>query len=69
MFGRLFCEILFNFSDEDRRRCAESTAVDESTWKLIQRCCAENPKDRPTIDEVVEEMYSPFPLLSRYRRN
>jgi serine/threonine protein kinase len=32
--------------------------INENTWKLIQRCCAKNPADRPTIDEIVEEMQS-----------
>jgi serine/threonine protein kinase len=32
--------------------------INENTWQLIQRCCAENPKDRPTINEVVEEVQS-----------
>ncbi|KIL60897.1 hypothetical protein M378DRAFT_903610 [Amanita muscaria Koide BX008] len=25
-------------------------------WQLIQRCCSEHRKSRPTIDEVVNEM-------------
>jgi len=64
MFGCLFYEILFNiyFSDEGRRKFIVNRPpepeIDGDTWQLIQRCCAENPKDRPTIDEVIEEMQS-----------
>ncbi|KIL58005.1 hypothetical protein M378DRAFT_171130 [Amanita muscaria Koide BX008] len=32
--------------------------IREDAWQLIQRCCAEDPESRPTIDEVVEEMES-----------
>ncbi|KIL57795.1 hypothetical protein M378DRAFT_171305, partial [Amanita muscaria Koide BX008] len=32
--------------------------IREDAWQLIQRCCAEDPESRPTIDEVVQEMES-----------
>ncbi|KIL58953.1 hypothetical protein M378DRAFT_169930 [Amanita muscaria Koide BX008] len=30
--------------------------IPENAWQLIQRCCAEDPKRRPTIGEVVKEI-------------
>ena len=39
------------------KRPAEPEIRDD-VWSLIQRCCAEDPKSRPTIDEVVTEMES-----------
>jgi hypothetical protein len=32
--------------------------IDDSTWQLIQRCCAKSSEDCLAIDEVVEEMQS-----------
>jgi hypothetical protein len=32
--------------------------IHDSAWELIQRCCAVDEEDRPTIDEIVEEMES-----------
>ncbi|KIL55860.1 hypothetical protein M378DRAFT_560737 [Amanita muscaria Koide BX008] len=28
----------------------------EFVWQLVQRCCAEDPKRRPPMDEVVQEV-------------
>ncbi|KAM6489508.1 hypothetical protein JOM56_015065 [Amanita muscaria] len=30
--------------------------IPDNVWKLIQLCCGEDPKRRPTMDEVVMEM-------------
>ncbi|KIL58957.1 hypothetical protein M378DRAFT_285100 [Amanita muscaria Koide BX008] len=30
--------------------------IPKNVWQLVQRCCAEDSKSRPTIDEVVKEM-------------
>jgi hypothetical protein len=30
--------------------------IRDDEWQLIQRCCAKEPKSRPTMDEVVLEM-------------
>jgi serine/threonine protein kinase len=32
--------------------------IHEDVWSLIQRCCAEDAKGRPTMDAIVEEMES-----------
>ena len=32
--------------------------IHDEVWSLIQRCCAEDTKSRPTMDEIVEEMES-----------
>ncbi|KIL53900.1 hypothetical protein M378DRAFT_19419 [Amanita muscaria Koide BX008] len=37
-------------------KCPSVPEIPEYAWQLIQRCCAEHPKSRPTIDEVVNEM-------------
>ncbi|KIL66773.1 hypothetical protein M378DRAFT_160266 [Amanita muscaria Koide BX008] len=33
-------------------------AIREDAWQLIQWCCADDPKTRPTMDQVVQEMES-----------
>ncbi|KIL55408.1 hypothetical protein M378DRAFT_634126 [Amanita muscaria Koide BX008] len=51
------------FTKEDRR-CAiglitnhpSVPEIPEFVWQLIERCCAEDPKRRPSMDEVVQEM-------------
>ena len=47
--------------EEDRtqveKRLTEPNIHDD-VWSLIQRCCAEDAKSRPTMDEIVEEMES-----------
>ncbi|KAM6488859.1 hypothetical protein JOM56_015694 [Amanita muscaria] len=67
-FGCFFYETYFNveIKDQDRREFQRSVIVKrpskpeirDDAWQLIQRCCAEDPKSRPTIDEVVQEMES-----------
>ncbi|KIL62514.1 hypothetical protein M378DRAFT_165718 [Amanita muscaria Koide BX008] len=65
-FGCFFYQVYFNKklrfdeSIEDRRRIIverpSSPKISEYVWQLIQRCCAEDPRSRPTIGEVVKEM-------------
>ncbi|KIL58980.1 hypothetical protein M378DRAFT_285779 [Amanita muscaria Koide BX008] len=67
-FGCFFYETYFNveIKDHDRRKLKRTVIVKrpskpkirDDAWQLIQRCCAEDPKSRPTIDEVVQEMES-----------
>ncbi|KIL60163.1 hypothetical protein M378DRAFT_953375 [Amanita muscaria Koide BX008] len=65
-FGCLFYEMCFDsqISHEDRiynirdpvaSRPSEPEILDDE-WQLIQRCCAEDPKSRPTMDVIVREM-------------
>jgi len=66
LFGCLFYEMCFavkidvddrfhNNSDAVAKRPSEPKIRDDE-WQLIQRCCAKEPKSRPTIDEIVREM-------------
>ncbi|KAM6502752.1 hypothetical protein JOM56_002729 [Amanita muscaria] len=65
-FGYFFYEVLFDMelyrykSMEERRRIVvnrpSKPEIPEFAWQLIQRCCAEDPTNRLTIDEVVKEM-------------
>ncbi|KIL62505.1 hypothetical protein M378DRAFT_761333 [Amanita muscaria Koide BX008] len=66
-FGCFFHKVYFNiklplFDEkiEERRRITverpSSPKIPEYAWQLIQRCCAEDPRNRPTIGEVVKEM-------------
>ena len=32
--------------------------IHDEVWSLIQRCCAEDIKSRPTMDEIIKEMES-----------
>jgi len=65
-FGCLFYEILFDIDIpvQERRDTRfvpsrpSEPEIDDNTWRLIRWCCARSPVDRPTIDEVVEEMQS-----------
>ncbi|KAM6501591.1 hypothetical protein JOM56_001568 [Amanita muscaria] len=70
-FGLLFYWVLFNY-------CGKSTngirpkepEIPDNIWQLkVQWCCAEDPKERPTMDQVVQETESwislgQFTLLS-----
>ena len=42
---------------EDLERPSEPEISDE-LWQVIERCCTGDPKSRPTIDKVVQEMES-----------
>jgi len=47
--------------EEDRTEVVKqptSPEIRDDVWNLIQRCCAEDPKSRPAMDEIVEEMES-----------
>ncbi|KIL54787.1 hypothetical protein M378DRAFT_174039 [Amanita muscaria Koide BX008] len=65
-FGCLFYELYSgidtrpNHSISSRRHVVTERPsvqeIPEYAWQLIQRCCAEDPKSRPSIDEVVKEM-------------
>ncbi|KAM6493161.1 Protein kinase-like domain containing protein [Amanita muscaria] len=70
--GAFFYEILFNSSfafqalfhedDDDDEvifniRLSEPE-IPDNVWQLIQRCCTKDPKERPTMDQVVQEMES-----------
>jgi len=66
--GRLFYELYFNIRlpfDESAKlkrdtiiKRPSEPEIREDAWQLIQRCCAEDPESRPTINEVVQEMES-----------
>ncbi|KIL69069.1 hypothetical protein M378DRAFT_157304 [Amanita muscaria Koide BX008] len=65
-FGCLFYEMCFGFEIEhfERIYCTRDTVakrplepeIRDDVWQLIQRCCAEEPKRRPTMDDIVREM-------------
>ncbi|KAM6491982.1 hypothetical protein JOM56_012620 [Amanita muscaria] len=58
-FGLLFYKVLFNYPDEDTIGIRpKEPEIPDNVWQLIQSCCAEDPKERPTIDQVVHEMES-----------
>jgi serine/threonine protein kinase len=47
--------------DEDRTRVVDQPTepeIHEDVWSLIRRCLEEDPKNRPTMDEIVKEMES-----------
>ncbi|KAM6491143.1 hypothetical protein JOM56_010949 [Amanita muscaria] len=59
-FGLLFYSVLFDQFDDEvtfEIRPPEPD-IPDNVWQLIQRCCAEDPKERPTMDQVVQEMES-----------
>ncbi|KIL61220.1 hypothetical protein M378DRAFT_864275 [Amanita muscaria Koide BX008] len=66
LFGCLFYEICFDVkighddrvdynSDAVAKRPSRPEIRDDE-WQLIQRCCAREPKSRPTMDDIVREM-------------
>ncbi|KIL54846.1 hypothetical protein M378DRAFT_18491 [Amanita muscaria Koide BX008] len=65
-FGYFFYAAYFNTkvdiyaSVEARRgivvRHPSKQEIPEYAWQLMQRCCAEDPRNQPTIEEVVKEM-------------
>ncbi|KIL61645.1 hypothetical protein M378DRAFT_847082 [Amanita muscaria Koide BX008] len=62
-FGLLFYSVLFNqFNADDHEISFEfrppEPKVPDSVWQLIQWCCVKDPKERPTMDQVVQEMES-----------
>ncbi|KAM6502513.1 hypothetical protein JOM56_002490, partial [Amanita muscaria] len=63
-FGCFFYAAYFNTANdiEERRRIVvrrpSKPEIPEYAWQLIQHCCAEDPRNRPTIDDVVKEMES-----------
>ncbi|KAM6501381.1 Protein kinase-like domain containing protein [Amanita muscaria] len=62
LFYELYCgvNIWLDYSISSRRlvitKRPSVPEIPEYVWQLIQRCCAEDPKSRPTINEVVKEM-------------
>jgi hypothetical protein len=56
-------KVLFNqyeaYNDElDFEIRPSEPEIHDNVWQLIRRCCAEDPKERPTMDQVVQEMES-----------
>jgi len=52
---------IWDAGEEDRTEVVEqptSPEIHDDVWSLIQRCCAEDPKSRPAMDEIVKEMES-----------
>ncbi|KIL60809.1 hypothetical protein M378DRAFT_167789 [Amanita muscaria Koide BX008] len=66
LFGCLFYEMCFDVKTSIYDRLQDSRnpvakrpsepKIGDDAWQLIQRCCAKEPKSRPTMDEVVREM-------------
>ncbi|KAM6491525.1 hypothetical protein JOM56_013094 [Amanita muscaria] len=66
LFGCLFYEMCFSVKisyhdrlDNNSNAVAKQPSkpeIRDDEWQLIQRCCADEPKSRPTMDEVVREM-------------
>jgi len=66
-FGCIYYEIYFGVEMDPSSKVENRTQVvkrltepeiPDDEWDLIQRCCAEDPKSRPAIDEIVKEMES-----------
>ncbi|KIL64562.1 hypothetical protein M378DRAFT_163011 [Amanita muscaria Koide BX008] len=60
-FGVLFYEVVFNTTiahPEVVTRRPIWPIIPDNVWQLIQRCCAKDPKERPTMVQVVQEMQS-----------
>ncbi|KAM6491575.1 Protein kinase-like domain containing protein [Amanita muscaria] len=60
-FGCLFYEMCFDvkISFGDRNAVSKRPSkpeIRDDVWQLIQRCCAKEPKSRPTMEDVVREM-------------
>ncbi|KAM6496280.1 Protein kinase-like domain containing protein, partial [Amanita muscaria] len=66
IFGCFFYETYFDRTITLRWECKNSEvskrpsepAIREDAWQLIQRCCADDPTARPSMDQVVQEMES-----------
>ncbi|KAM6488759.1 hypothetical protein JOM56_014957 [Amanita muscaria] len=66
IFGRLFYCLYFDACKPfDDRVLYDGDLVlyllleadmDREAWRIIQKCCEKDPKKRPTIDEVVQEI-------------
>ncbi|KAM6492923.1 hypothetical protein JOM56_011057 [Amanita muscaria] len=55
--GRLFYRVLLN--DIVYKIAAihpSEPEIPDNVWQFMQWCCAKDPKERPTIDQVVQEM-------------
>ncbi|KIL71493.1 hypothetical protein M378DRAFT_223385 [Amanita muscaria Koide BX008] len=63
-FGILFYQVLFSEDDDHIHDGAtvkirpREPEIPDKAWQLIQWCCTEDPKERPTIDQLVQEMES-----------
>ncbi|KAM6503620.1 hypothetical protein JOM56_000563 [Amanita muscaria] len=58
-FGLLFYRVLFNYPEEDTIGIRpKEPEIPDNVWQSIQWFCAEASKERPTIDQVVQEMES-----------
>ncbi|KAM6494653.1 hypothetical protein JOM56_009276 [Amanita muscaria] len=60
ILGKVFYNFYFKsstclFEPQDLERPSEPE-ISEELWHIIQRCHTADPKSRPTIDEVVQEM-------------
>ncbi|KIL62423.1 hypothetical protein M378DRAFT_12880 [Amanita muscaria Koide BX008] len=61
ILGHTFYELYFDvyrpyFKDDKCPVRPSDREINDELWQVIQRCCAADPKSRPTIDEVVQEM-------------
>ncbi|KIL70498.1 hypothetical protein M378DRAFT_625836 [Amanita muscaria Koide BX008] len=66
IFGCFFYELYFDCTIALRWECNNSKVserpseptIREDAWQLIQQCCAEDRKARPSMNQVVQEMES-----------
>ncbi|KAM6490291.1 hypothetical protein JOM56_014268 [Amanita muscaria] len=60
LFGDFSYRVLFDKFDGEVTFEMRSKEPDipDNVWQLIQWCCAKDPKERPTMDQVVQEMES-----------
>ncbi|KIL55469.1 hypothetical protein M378DRAFT_173629 [Amanita muscaria Koide BX008] len=66
LFGCLFYEMCFNLEIDYRERLKSNSnavakrpskpEIRDDEWQLIQRCCAKEPRSRPTVDDLIREM-------------